>query len=65
MQQIIKVWCIYAQVALTEINTIGEESEFHFQQWNEVSLSTASTLDLGPTRTPNHWVPGTLSPGIK
>jgi hypothetical protein len=36
------------------------------RQEKEIFLySKASRLCLGPSQTPNQWVPGTLSPGVK
>jgi hypothetical protein len=32
---------------------------------SRIFLFTSSTLALGPTQPPLHWVPGALSPGVK
>jgi hypothetical protein len=66
MQYKTDVQCIYREVALTEITTIGQDSKFDFRQWKEIFLSsTASWTDLRPTRAPVYWVLGALSPGVK
>jgi hypothetical protein len=44
-------------IRMNFLSQIPSKKNFHF--------STASKPILGPTQPPIHWVPGTLSPGVK
>jgi hypothetical protein len=44
---------------------LAEKSEFQSRYGQEIFLSKSSRSVLGPTQTPNQWVPGALSKRAK